>query len=191
MNTYIKSHKRRKSYNRYFFILFPISILLSTCQPPTYHTKPPPGPTAFPIVNIFALCHNPLTSTKTLAYKLVLTTYYNWNGGRDQFDQVSYTSDQINPSPNITITANIPRIGNWSCDISVVSTQCSTCTAYWLSSPCAQSNGNNGIIAGVPTLFLGGSPTNGYNANQPQPINMAINLSSAPNASCGCTVPYN
>jgi len=192
MNSYLRIKKSLKTFYRFILVFVSVSILFNSCGVPTFHYPPTSkGLSAFPIENIFSVCHNPLTSTKTLAYKLVLTTYYNYTGGRGQLDQVPYTSDQINPNPNITISANIPKDGSpWTFDISVVSTQCSTCTAYWAGNTCPQSNVGNGIIAGVPTLFLSGSQTSGYSATQ-NPINIAISTYADANASCGCTVPQN
>ncbi len=194
MNSYLRIKKSLKAFYKFILVFVFTSVLFNSCAP-TFSYRPTGTLCSFPMVNIFLSCHNPITSSKTLAYKVTLTTYYYNNGTKNQMDQVYYTSDQVNPSANVTLQANIPASStgvNWAYDIYIVGTQCSTCAVtQWLNNySCIQTQIGNAISAGVPSLYGGHNEIVGYSSSVPT-INFAGTYYTWANTSCGCTVPYN
>jgi hypothetical protein len=75
------------------------------------HPPPPTQPCTFTISGIFPNCHNPMSSTKSLAYQLDLTVYYFDGSDKHVLDMHGFFSSQTSPSSTITINSKVPIDG--------------------------------------------------------------------------------
>jgi len=154
--------------------------------------KPPPSTAActFTINGIFPNCHNPLSSSKSLAYQLAFTVYYYNGSDRLTLDNQTIKSSTTNPASSITVVSRLPNDGtNWSVEVVATGTQCSTCALTQFGPDiCIQTSGPSGTTAAKPVLHYFPNETVGYYSTRT--INLTQNnRTENASGSCGCTVP--
>jgi hypothetical protein len=168
--------------------LFLLCLALPACK---VRIKPPPSTAActFTINGIFPNCHNPLSSTKSLAYKLAFTVYYYNGSDKLTLDNQTVTSSTTSPAANITVTSKLPNDGTgWSVEVIATGTQCSTCALTQFGSDiCNQTIGPMGTTAAKPVLHYFPSETTGYYSSRTITLTQNNRAENAA-GSCGCTV---
>jgi hypothetical protein len=175
----------KREFGFWLLVLF----FLPACK---VRIKPPPTTAActFSINGIFPNCHNPQSSTNSLAYNLSFSVYYYNGSDRVLLDSKTVKSAPT-PAANITINSKLPNDGhNWSVEVIATGTQCSTCALTQFGPDiCIQANGPSGTSAAKPVLHYFPVETVGYVSSKTITLTQNNRAENAAN-SCSCTVPY-